>query len=322
MLLVLKFGGTSVAGVEGVRRAASIIAGAARAGDRVAAVLSAQGNTTDELLSRAADYNPHPPARELDMLLSTGEQVSVALMAMALEDMGLRAVSLTGAQAGMGTDSVHGNARLRRLSPQRMERELADGKIVLIAGFQGVSPEGDITTLGRGGSDTTAVAAAAALHADECRIYTDVDGVCTADPRVVPGARKLPEVDTGEMHVLAAMGAKVLHERAVELSERFGVPLELRSTFTDAPGTAVRTLPLPEGAHRLTAVTARNGLVSLVGSGLHTLPKLGPQVRAALEGAGIVPAAYLQAPRRLTVQVEAERTDDAVRALHRRFFEE
>ena len=187
MLFVEKFGGSSLAGVERVRCAARLIADMVRAGHSVAAVLSAQGKTTDALLSTAAHYSRSPSKRELDMLLATGEQASVALMAMTLEEMGLPAVSLTGWQAGVGTDETYGDAHIRRLSMERVRRELDEGKVVLIAGFQGVSPGNDITTLGRGGSDTTAVAAAAALRADECRIYTDVEGVFTADPRLIPG---------------------------------------------------------------------------------------------------------------------------------------
>ena len=321
MLMVQKFGGTSVAGVEAVRRAAGILASAVRSGAAVAAVLSAQGDTTDALLSTAAQYNPNPSPRELDMLLATGEQASVALMAMALEDMGLPVVSLTGWQAGMGTDAAHGAARLRRLSPGRVQRELAAGKIVLIAGFQGLSPQGDITTLGRGGSDTTAVAVAAALEADVCRIYTDVDGVFTADPRRVPAARRLPEIDVREMHTLASLGAQVLHERSVALAERFSVPLEVRSSFTDAPGTAVKPLPLPEGEGRLTAVTEHGGLATLAGTHLRAFPALGPRAKAALETAGIGVRSYLETDGRLSVQVEPDRGEEALRILHRVFLE-
>ena len=203
MLFVEKFGGSSLAGVERVRCAARLIADTVRAGHSVAAVLSAQGKTTDALLSTAAHYSRSPSKRELDMLLATGEQASVALMAMTLEEMGLPAVSLTGWQAGVGTDETYGDAHIRRLSMERVRRELDEGKVVLIAGFQGVSPGNDITTLGRGGSDTTAVAAAAALRADECRIYTDVEGVFTADPRLIPEARRLSAVDSEEMLRLA-----------------------------------------------------------------------------------------------------------------------
>ena len=208
MLFVEKFGGSSLAGVERVRCAARLIADTVRAGHSVAAVLSAQGKTTDALLSTAAHYSRSPSKRELDMLLATGEQASVALMAMTLEEMGLPAVSLTGWQAGVGTDETYGDAHIRRLSMERVRRELDEGKVVLIAGFQGVSPGNDITTLGRGGSDTTAVAAAAALRADECRIYTDVEGVFTADPRLIPEARRLSAVDSEEMLRLASLGSQ------------------------------------------------------------------------------------------------------------------
>ena len=213
MLFVEKFGGSSLAGVERVRCAARLIADTVRAGHSVAAVLSAQGKTTDALLSTAAHYSRSPSKRELDMLLATGEQASVALMAMTLEEMGLPAVSLTGWQAGVGTDETYGDAHIRRLSMERVRRELDAGKVVLIAGFQGVSPGNDITTLGRGGSDTTAVAAAAALRADECRIYTDVEGVFTADPRLIPEARRLSAVDSEEMLRGGSRGAQVLPER-------------------------------------------------------------------------------------------------------------
>lgn len=322
MLIVQKFGGTSVAGVEAVRRVAGILADTVRSGASVAAVLSAQGDTTDELLTTAAQYNPNPSPRELDMLLSTGEQASVALMAMALEDMGLPVVSLTGWQAGMGTDAAHGAARLRRLSPGRVQRELESGKIVLIAGFQGLSPKGDITTLGRGGSDTTAVAVAAALGADACQIYTDVDGVYTADPRRVSSARKLPEIDIGEMRTLAALGAQVLHERAVELAARFNLPLEVRSSFTDAPGTAVKPLPLPAAEGRLTAVTEHGGLVTLAGTHIRAVdPAPGPRARRALEAAGIGVRSYLETDSRLTLQTDPDRGDEALRLLHREFLE-
>ncbi len=322
MLIVSKFGGTSLAGPEAVRRSAAILAQAAGEGNAVAAVLSAQGDTTDELLSTAGRYNPHPSARELDMLLSTGEQASVALMAMTLEDMGEKVVSLTGWQAGVGTDEVYGGAHIRRLSMGRVRRELDHGRIVLIAGFQGLSPRGDITTLGRGGSDTTAVAAAAALKADRCRIYTDVDGVYTADPRRVSAARRLPEVDTAEMRRLASMGAQVLHERSVELAERFSVPLEVLSSFAPGGGTRVLPLPLPPGEGRLTAVTEHSGLVSLVGTHLRRFPALGERARTALAAEGIAVRSSLETDGRLTVQTDPARGDEALRCLHRLFLEE
>ena len=260
MLFVEKFGGSSLAGVERVRCAARLIADTVRAGHSVAAVLSAQGKTTDALLSTAAHYSRSPSKRELDMLLATGEQASVALMAMTLEEMGLPAVSLTGWQAGVGTDETYGDAHIRRLSMERVRRELDEGKVVLIAGFQGVSPGNDITTLGRGGSDTTAVAAAAALRADECRIYTDVEGVFTADPRLIPEARRLSAVDSEEMLRLASLGSQVLHERSAALALRFAVPLTVLSSLVPAPGTVIRPLPLPEDEGRLTAVTRSGAL--------------------------------------------------------------
>lgn len=321
MLIVEKFGGSSLAGVERVRCAARIIASAARAGHSVAAVLSAQGNTTDALLSTAAHYNPNPSKRELDMLLATGEQVSVSLMAMTLEEMGLPVVSLTGWQAGVGTDDAHGDARIRRLSMQRVRRELEDGKIVLIAGFQGVNPKNDITTLGRGGSDTTAVAAAAALNADACRIYTDVEGVFTADPRLVPEARRLDAVDTEEMLRLAAMGSQVLHERSVALAMRFSVLLEVLSSFVDAPGTEIRPRPLPETIGRLTAVTRAGSLVSLVGTHLHTFDALPARALEALRAAGLEPAAVLLTDGRLSVQTTEEKSIETLRCLHKEFLE-
>ena len=321
MLIVEKFGGSSLAGVERVRCAARIIAETVRAGHAVAAVLSAQGKTTDTLLSTAADYSPNPPKRELDMLLATGEQASVALMAMTLEEMGVPAVSLTGWQAGVGTDEAHGNAHIRRLSTQRVRRELDEGRVALIAGFQGVSPENDITTLGRGGSDTTAVAVAAALRAGECRIYTDVEGVFTADPRLVPEARYLPRVDSEEMLRLAALGSQVLHERSAALALRFGVPLRVLSSFTDAPGTVLLPLPLPEDEGRLTAVTRSASLVSLVGTHLHTFDGLPERAIAALQETGLEPDAVLLTDGRLTVQVSESESLAALRCLHAAFLE-
>lgn len=316
MLIVEKFGGSSLAGVERVRCAARRIAGTVRAGHAVAAVLSAQGKTTDALLSAAAHYSPSPSKRELDMLLATGEQASAALMAMMLEEMGLPAVSLTGWQALIGTDGTHGDAHIRRLSTERIRRELDAGKIVLIAGFQGVSPENNITTLGRGGSDTTAVAVAAALHADECRIYTDVEGIFTADPRLIPEARQLAEVDSAEMLRLAALGSQVLHARSAALALRFSVPLTVLSSFADAPGTVIRPLPLPEDKGRLTAVTRSGPLVSLVGTHLHTFDSLSAHAEAALRAAGLAPEAALLTDGRFTLHVAEEMSLEALRCLH------
>ena len=322
MLIVQKFGGSSLAGPEAVERSAEIIARAAGRGDMVAAVLSAQGDATDELVSAAGLYSANPSPRELDMLLSTGEQASVALMAMALAEKGVHAVSLTGWQAGMETDAVFGAARLRRVDPVRVRRELELGRTALVAGFQGVTRSGEITTLGRGGSDTTAVALAAALGADECLIYTDVEGVCTADPRLVKKARRLERIDYGEMRRLAALGARVLHRRSAELAERFRVPLRVLSSMEEGPGTVVTSLPAAPEEGRLTAVTAQGCLVSLVGSGLQRMtPSPAARALAALEREGAAPEGMLETDGYLSVKVDPERVTEAVRCLHREFFE-
>jgi len=239
-LIVQKFGGSSVADAEKLRRAAEILAETYKKGNDVVAVLSAQGKTTDRLLAQAAEVAPDASPRELDALLATGEQASAALGAMAVARLGVPAVSLTGWQAGLRTVGAHGAARVLRLEGDRIARELKKKNLVIVAGFQGFDVRDDVTTLGRGGSDTTAAALAAALHADLCQIYTDVDGVFTADPRVVPSARKLREISCDEMLELASLGAKVLHNRSVELSRRFGVPLEVLSAFSRRPGTVVR----------------------------------------------------------------------------------
>ena len=240
MLIVQKYGGSSVADAARIERVAGIIADAFRAGNEVVVVLSAQGDTTDDLIAKAREINSDPSRREMDVLLSVGEQISVALMAMQLEKMCLPAVSLTGWQIDMLTNSAHGAARIRSVSTERIRRELDKKRIVLIAGFQGVDKFGDVTTLGRGGSDTTAVAVAAALGADKCQIYTDVDGVYTADPRKVPGARKLDAISYDEMLELASLGSQVLHNRSVELAKRYQVDLEVLSSYERKPGTKVR----------------------------------------------------------------------------------
>lgn len=239
MLIVQKYGGTSVANPKCIRRAACRAAELRRLGAQVVMVVSAQGDTTDVLLRRAAEINPQASDRELDAYLSAGEQMSAALMAMAIRAQGVPAVSLTGWQAGIGTDSDFGNARIVHVEPKRILRELNAGNVVVVAGFQGMEPGGNITTLGRGGSDTTAVALAAALHADCCRIYTDVDGVYDRDPRKYPNARKFRRIGYGKMLCMARGGAQVLHDRCVELARDNHIRLEVRSTFTDAPGTIV-----------------------------------------------------------------------------------
>lgn len=239
-LIVQKFGGTSVADSGRLRRVAQIITDTYKAGNQVVAVLSAQGDTTDELIEKAREINPGASTREMDMLLSTGEQISVALCAMAVEALGFPVVSLTGWQAGVVTNTVSMNARIKKVDTERIEAELDARRIVIVTGFQGINRYDDVTTLGRGGSDTSAVALAASLHADLCQIYTDVDGVYTADPRLVPHARKLDEVTYNEMLELATLGAQVLHNRSVEMAKKYNVSLEVLSSFSGNPGTKVK----------------------------------------------------------------------------------
>jgi aspartate kinase len=238
--VVMKFGGTSVADADCMKRVARRIVETRRAGHPVVAVVSARGDTTDELIALAQEISDCPAEREMDMLLSTGERISAALVAMAIHDLGMDAISLTGSQAGIVTDEAHTKAKILDIQPHRVQRALDAGKIVLVAGFQGISTAQEVTTLGRGGSDTTAVALAAALGAEVCEIYTDVDGVYTSDPRMVPEARRLAEVSYEEMLEMAATGAKVLMLRCVEFGRRYGVPIHVRSSFTDAPGTWIR----------------------------------------------------------------------------------
>ena len=239
-LIVQKFGGSSVADAEKIRNVARIITETYRRCHNVVVVLSAQGDTTDDLIEKANEINPNASKREMDMLLTTGEQISCALCAMAIEAMGYSVVSLTGWQAGFQTNSSHGAARIKNLRAERVLSELDKKKIVIVTGFQGINKFDDVTTLGRGGSDTSAVALAAMLHADLCQIYTDVDGVYTADPRCVKGARKLEEITYDEMLELASLGAQVLHNRSVEMAKRYNVNLEVLSSFSGNPGTKVK----------------------------------------------------------------------------------
>ena len=239
-LIVQKFGGSSVADAEGMKRVAARIVATKKAGNQVVVVVSAMGDTTDELIDLANAVTPIPQGRELDMLLTAGERISMAVLAMAINNLGFEALSFTGSQAGVITDSVHGKARIIDVTPGRIREAIDSGAIAIVAGFQGISQDTkDITTLGRGGSDTTAVALAAALDADVCEIYTDVDGVFSADPRIVPSARKLKTVTYEEMLELAAAGAKVLHLRCVEYARRFNLPIHVRSSFNSNEGTWV-----------------------------------------------------------------------------------
>ena len=240
MLIVKKFGGTSVANKERIYNVANRCVEEYKKGNDVIVVLSAMGDTTDELIAKAKEINPNASRREMDMLLTTGEQVSVSLMAMAISSMGIPAVSLNAFQVGMHCTSAYGNARFKRVDADRIRHELEYRKIVIITGFQGVNKYEDYVTLGRGGSDTTAVAIAAALHADACEIYTDVDGVYTADPRIVKNARKLESISYDEMLELASLGAKVLHNRSVEMAKKYGVQLIVRSSLNRSEGTVVK----------------------------------------------------------------------------------
>ena len=239
-LIVQKFGGSSVANADRVMNVARIVTDTYKQGNSVIVVVSAQGDTTDDLIEKANEVNPDASRREMDMLLTAGEQISVALLAMAIEKLGYPVVSLLGWQAGFRTNSVYGAARIRTIEADRMKNELDKRNIVVVAGFQGINRFGDMTTLGRGGSDTSAVAIAAIMKADQCQIYTDVDGVYTADPRKVPDARKLSSISYDEMLELATLGAQVLNNRSVEMAKKYGVKLEVRSSLTNVPGTIVK----------------------------------------------------------------------------------
>ncbi len=246
-LVVMKFGGSSVADRERLMNVAGIVTRCAGEGNEVVVVVSAQGDTTDDLIEKANEITHRAPKREMDMLLSTGEQISASLLAMAIDSLGYRAVSLNGEQAGFHTNSMHTSARIKRVNAERIRSELDDNNIVVVTGFQGVDKNGDITTLGRGGSDTSAVAIAAEMHADICKIYTDVDGVYTADPRKIRNARKLEEISFDEMLELSSLGAQVLLNRSVELAQKYNVKLEVLSSLTGNPGTVVKEVVNLEG---------------------------------------------------------------------------
>ncbi len=272
MLIVQKFGGSSVADAQKVKRVAGIIADNYVEGHDVVVVLSAQGDTTDDLIAKAREINPRPSKREMDVLLSTGEQQSVALMAMALENMGLPVVSLTGWQIGLSTNGSFGSARIMRCSTERIKRELDKRRIVIVAGFQGLDKNEDITTLGRGGSDTTAVAIAAVLHADKCQIYTDVEGVYTADPRKVKEAKKLDEITYDEMLELASLGAQVLHNRSVEMAKRYGVVIEVLSSYVRKPGTKVKEVAKKVEEMKISGIAKDNDVARVVVVGVPDEP--------------------------------------------------
>ncbi|MFT3866245.1 MAG: aspartate kinase [Solirubrobacterales bacterium] len=287
-IVVMKFGGTSVADAERIKRAAGRIVAARESGKRVVAVLSARGKTTDELVAQAHEISARPVAREMDMLLSTGERISCALCAMAIHDMGHEAISLTGSQAGIVTDSSHTKARIIDVRADRIRQALDQDRIVLVAGFQGVSTESrDVTTLGRGGSDTTAVALAAALGAEVCEIYTDVRGVYSADPRIVPDARMLPMVSFEEMLEMAASGAGVLQLRSVEYARNHGVQIHCRSSFEDGPGTLVVSEEETMEQPFVTAVTHSDAEARVTLTGVRDEPGVAGRIFSALADANV-----------------------------------
>ena len=303
--LVMKFGGTSLADADRIKQAARRIVAKREAGKRVVAVLSARGKTTDELIAMAEEVSPNPDPREMDMLLSTGERISCALCAMAINDLGHRAISLTGSQAGIVTDTSHTKAKILEVRADRIREALNDDFVVLVAGFQGVSTSRDVTTLGRGGSDTTAVAVAAAIGAEVCEIYTDVAGVFTADPRLLPSARKLPQVSFEEMLEMAASGAKVLQLRSVEYARTHGVRIHCRSSFHEIPGTFVigedETMEHP----LITAVTHSTDEARITLTGVPDRPG----AAAAISG---------RSPTRTATSTRSSRTSRARRAAMRR----
>ena len=292
-LIVQKFGGSSVRDAQRIRNVAGIIADTYRAGNQVMVVLSAQGDTTDDLIEKAREINPKASKRETDMLLSTGEQISIALCAMALEGMGLPVISLCGWQVGLHTSSTYSDARIKRIDSERIQRELDKNKIVLVAGFQGVNRFGDVTTLGRGGSDTSAVALAAAFRADLCQIYTDVDGVYTTDPRVVSGAVKLEEITYDEMLELASQGAQVLHNRSVELAKKYRVNMEVVSSLEKKPGTKVKEVVKMEKTN-IAGVAKDTSIARIAVVGLEHNPGVAFRVFSLLGRANINVDAIIQ----------------------------
>ena len=317
MLVVQKFGGSSLAGAERLRRAAAIISDSAMAGNDVVAVVSARGDTTDELLADAKRISGCPKARELDALLSTGETGSAAMTAMQLADMGHDSVSLSGAQAGIRTDNIHGSARITDIDTGRILRELDAGRIVVVAGFQGIEDNGDTTTLGRGGSDTTAVELAAALGADRCEIYSDVDGIYTADPRLVTGAKKLDRIDYADMLHLALGGSQVLHSRAVEAAIAGNVELTLLSSFTRRAGTVVSKFDERPPICGVTRDKAANKL-SVVGAAVDAQTLA--ETVALLADSGIVVGEGELSDGVCAVTVAPENVLPSLELIHRHFF--
>ena len=286
-MIVQKFGGTSVGSAARIRRVSRRIAASVRRGEQVVAVVSAMGHTTDRLIALAQSVNPDPPARELDMLVANGETITAPLVAMCLEGMGIPAVSLSGLQAGVRTSAHHSKARIRDIKPDRILEALRAGKVPVVAGFQGVTEDFEVTTLGRGGSDTTAVALAAALKADACEIYTDVDGIFTADPRVVRTARKLAHIQYDEMLEMAAGGAQVLHPRAVEIGELYGVRIHVRSSFHDGLGTMIVAKVPMEDRQRVRGIAQESNVAKITIIGVRDRPGVAAAIFEPLGAAGI-----------------------------------
>ena len=285
-LIVQKFGGSSVANAEKVNNVARRVVETARDGNQVVVVVSAQGDTTDDLIEKAVEINPNASKREMDMLLSSGEQISIALLAMAIENLHHPVISLTGWQAGFQTNAVASNARIDRVDTERIAAELDRKNIVIVAGFQGINKYGDITTLGRGGSDTSAVAIAAALKADKCEIYTDVDGVYTADPRIVKDAKKLEEITYDEMLELASLGANVLHNRSVEMAKKYNVKLEVKSSFEKIDGTVVKEVTNLEKM-LIRGVARDNDVARIAVVGVDDIPGVAFRIFSALAKEGV-----------------------------------
>ena len=315
-LIVQKFGGSSVADAQKVENVARRVTDTYKEGNSVVVVVSAQGDTTDDFLDKAAEINTAPSKREMDVLLSAGEQISMALLAMAIEKLGYPVTSLTGWQAGIKTTSNYSDARIRTIDTERLERELDMKRIVIVAGFQGINKYDDITTLGRGGSDTTAVALAAALHADKCEIYTDVDGVYTADPRIVPNAKKLKDVSYDEMLELASLGANVLHNRSVELALKYNVKLEVKSSFQRVDGTVVKEVKNVEKM-MVRGVTRDNDVARISIVGIDNTPGKAFRVFSLLAKANVNVDVILQSIGRndtkdISFTVTEKQLDDAV----------
>jgi aspartate kinase len=287
VIIVQKFGGTSVGTAARIRRVSRRIAATVKQGHQVVAVVSAMGHTTDRLIALAQSINPEPPARELDMLVANGETITAPLVAMCLQGMGVPSISLSGLQAGVRTSAHHSRARIQDIKPDRILEILGEGKVAVVAGFQGVTADFEVTTLGRGGSDTTAVALAAALKADSCEIYTDVDGIFTADPRLVKTARKLSHIQYDEMLELAAVGARVMHPRAVEIGELYGVPIHVRSSFHEGVGTMIVAHVPMEDRQRVRGIAEETNVAKITVVGVPDRPGIAAAIFEPLGAAGI-----------------------------------